>query len=143
MFSYGSGLAASMFMLNVNSSLQDMKEKLDLENRLKKRISATPEEFTTALTQREQQYNAANYTPTNPVEKLFPGTYYLTSVDHLERRSYARLPTGARAYHTLLRKDSNSLSKRTTRPFPSLTPRPSVLSTSSLSFAKMLRMIPK
>lgn len=46
MFSYGSGLASSMFLLRVTDDLDFMKRKLNIHNRLKYRIKVTPVEYT-------------------------------------------------------------------------------------------------
>ena len=45
LFSYGSGLASSMFSLKVHQSVQDMVEKLDLNNRLAARRVVKPEVY--------------------------------------------------------------------------------------------------
>lgn len=37
-------------------------------------------------------YFPAPYTPVGSVDQLFPGTWYLTAVDEMHRRSYKRLP---------------------------------------------------
>lgn len=43
MFSYGSGLAASMFSLKVSKPLVELQKKLNIEERLKQRIKISPE----------------------------------------------------------------------------------------------------
>jgi len=45
LFSYGSGLASSMFSLKVNGSVQDMVEKVDLHQRLEARNTVPPETY--------------------------------------------------------------------------------------------------
>jgi hydroxymethylglutaryl-CoA synthase len=37
---------------------------------------------------REKAHLQKNYTPTGKTDGLFPGTYYLTNVDDMFRRSY-------------------------------------------------------
>lgn len=46
MFSYGSGLAATMFSFGVKGSLADIRAKTDIQNRLKQRIEVDPVEYT-------------------------------------------------------------------------------------------------
>eukprot|EP00297_Palpitomonas_bilix_P024339 CAMPEP_0113909616 /NCGR_PEP_ID=MMETSP0780_2-20120614/26977_1 /TAXON_ID=652834 /ORGANISM="Palpitomonas bilix" /LENGTH=477 /DNA_ID=CAMNT_0000905497 /DNA_START=84 /DNA_END=1517 /DNA_ORIENTATION=+ /assembly_acc=CAM_ASM_000599 len=98
-FSYGSGLAASLFSIKVNSSdaevkVDDIRRISDIKNRLAAREKLTPEEFTDVLTAREMHYASSNREPQGNFNKLWPGTYYVKSVDDMERRHYAR------HYHT-------------------------------------------
>lgn len=44
-FSYGSGLASSLFSLKVVGSVQQLRERLDVHHRLQSRISLSPEEY--------------------------------------------------------------------------------------------------
>ena len=70
----------------------------NVQKRLDERVEVTPEDFTETLNRREKTYTNYDYTPTAPLTLLRPGTYYLTGVDALERRSYAR------RYHTMIRR---------------------------------------
>ncbi|KAI5203433.1 hydroxymethylglutaryl-CoA synthase [Aureobasidium subglaciale] len=88
MFSYGSGLASSMFSLRVVGDTQNMREALDLEPRLASRIRCTPTEFENALALREDAYGNSDRTPIGDRKALVPGTWYLKNVDQLYRRSY-------------------------------------------------------
>jgi hydroxymethylglutaryl-CoA synthase len=93
MFSYGSGLASSLFSLTVVGDTSEIAEKADLKNRLDQRVFKTPEEFTETLLKREHRYNQKGYSPSgNPEDDLFPGTYYLQENDEFGRRKYARTP---------------------------------------------------
>ena len=93
MFSYGSGLASTLFSLKVVGDTSMIAEKADLKNRLDQRVFKTPEEFTETLLKREHRYNQKGYSPSgNPEEDLFPGTYYLQENDEHGRRKYARTP---------------------------------------------------
>mmetsp|Transcript_1533 Transcript_1533/g.2336 ORF Transcript_1533/g.2336 Transcript_1533/m.2336 type:complete len:509 (-) Transcript_1533:1649-3175(-) len=92
-FSYGSGSAASMFSLRFNRGVDKMRTAINLQNRLSQRTKLTPEEYTQRLSEREQKYKSGvptqiihNEKPTN----MFPGTYYVKSIDPLGRRQYAR-----------------------------------------------------
>ncbi|XP_010641845.1 hydroxymethylglutaryl-CoA synthase, mitochondrial [Fukomys damarensis] len=98
-FSYGSGLAASLFSFRVSqdASPDSPLEKLvssasDLPERLASRKRMSPEEFTEVMNQREQFYHKANFSPPGDTNNLFPGTWYLERVDEMHRRKYARCP---------------------------------------------------
>ncbi|XP_053448242.1 hydroxymethylglutaryl-CoA synthase, mitochondrial [Nycticebus coucang] len=96
-FSYGSGLAASLFSFRVSqdASPGSPLEKLvsstsDLPKRLDSRKRMSPEEFTEVMNQREHFYHEVNFSPPGDINSLFPGTWYLERVDELHRRKYAR-----------------------------------------------------
>ena len=107
-FSYGSGSAASMFSASLTSDVQAIKKLLlsieDVRARLTDRIKVTPEEFTAHLEHRKRTFSLPNRFPTGqPTEAdsnevravtletyLYPGTYYLTSVDGMFRRKYSK-----------------------------------------------------
>lgn len=93
MFSYGSGLASTLFSFQVVGDTSEIAEKADLKNRLTQRVFKTPEEFSDTLLKREERYNQKGYTPSGkPEEDLFPGTFYLQENDEHGRRKYARTP---------------------------------------------------
>lgn len=56
MFSYGSGLMASMFTLHVRGDITHMKSILNLKDRLAARIEIDPTEFDTILASKERNY---------------------------------------------------------------------------------------
>lgn len=108
-FSYGSGSAASMFSVRTASDIQGLKKLLsgieDVRSKLNERIKVSPEEFTAHLEHRKKTFSLPNRSPTGqPLEAdsassvgkvtveeyLYPGTYYLTSVDGMFRRKYSR-----------------------------------------------------
>jgi len=92
MFSYGSGLAASMFSLRFEGSVEEQRQKCDLVRRLDARIEATPEEFTETLKRREQ----SNSLDLSAIENtIAPGTFYLNGIDKLQRREYSKRPAVA------------------------------------------------
>ncbi|XP_037682173.1 hydroxymethylglutaryl-CoA synthase, mitochondrial [Choloepus didactylus] len=98
-FSYGSGLAASLFSLRVSqdASPGSPLEKLvssvsDLPNRLASRKRMSAEEFTEVMNQRERFCHKVDFSPPGDINNLFPGTWYLERVDELHRRKYARRP---------------------------------------------------
>lgn len=64
-FSYGSGLAASLFSIKVDSSeadvkVADIRSVSDIKNRLNNRVKLTPDEFTDVLSAREMHYTSSN-----------------------------------------------------------------------------------
>ncbi|EFA74817.1 hydroxymethylglutaryl-CoA synthase [Heterostelium album PN500] len=102
-FSYGSGLSASAFSFKVNQSIEEMVKKVDLKKRLDQRQRVTPEEFTNKLSLREQRHNLKNYSPSDSVSTLFPGSFYLKHVDDAGRRCYERTYVTMRHLSTGLR----------------------------------------
>ncbi|XP_035393290.1 hydroxymethylglutaryl-CoA synthase, mitochondrial [Cygnus atratus] len=98
-FSYGSGLAASMFSLRVSqdatpgSPLDKLLSSLaDLPTRLDTRKRVAPQDFAEIMKRREETHHLANHTPHGSHTDLFPGTWYLERVDDKYRRQYARKP---------------------------------------------------
>lgn len=99
LFSYGSGLASSMYSISITkdaakgSSLDKLVSNLSyVKPLLENRISTTPEKFTEIMEIREKNCHKAPYIPVGPIESLHPGTYYLDSVDEMHRRTYKRVP---------------------------------------------------
>lgn len=88
-FSYGSGLASSMFSLRVKGSTEQMQQKLDLHSRLASRRVVPPEVYDEMCNLREKAHLKKNYKPEGKVETLFPGTYYLTDINDMFQRTYA------------------------------------------------------
>ncbi|XP_021356763.1 hydroxymethylglutaryl-CoA synthase 1-like isoform X1 [Mizuhopecten yessoensis] len=99
LFSYGSGLASSMFSLRITddtslgSGLQTLYSCLfDVKSRLESRQKIPPQDFDRIMKLREDTHNKAPYVPVGPTDTLFPGTWYLTGIDSMHRRSYATVP---------------------------------------------------
>ncbi|GBG24740.1 Hydroxymethylglutaryl-CoA synthase [Hondaea fermentalgiana] len=93
MFSYGSGLAATMFSAKIEGSLEEQRTTCNLLARLDDRVKATPEQFTEALEMREQFYTATDFEfPSVNDTKLapHPGSFSLAGVDSMGRRAYTR-----------------------------------------------------
>ncbi|PWA00751.1 hypothetical protein BB558_003180 [Smittium angustum] len=88
LFSYGSGCAASLYSFKVTGDLSDIAKNLDLINRLNDRICVSPPDFENIMSLRQKTHNAVSYSPTGPIEELYPGTFYLESVDSMWRRKY-------------------------------------------------------
>lgn len=92
MFSYGSGCAASMYTIVGRGNYEDLRVNSSdsLEQRLLDRIKKTPIEFEECLKNREDHYLINDYSPSDRIDILYPGTYYLEKVDKNWRRFYAR-----------------------------------------------------
>jgi hydroxymethylglutaryl-CoA synthase len=90
LFSYGSGMSASMFSLVVRGSVEFIKQKQKITKRLSQRNFVDPAEFTKLLGLREKHLLASAFVPDGPLE-LFPGSFYLDRVDEKHRRYYKRL----------------------------------------------------
>ncbi|KAJ5749684.1 hypothetical protein N7533_006712 [Penicillium manginii] len=76
LFSYGSGLASSLFSAHIVGDVSHIVKNLDLKNRLDSR------------TLREHAHLQKNFKPSGKTETLQSGTYYLTEVDDMFRRKY-------------------------------------------------------
>lgn len=90
LFSYGSGLAATMFSVNFKGSPAKIAETADVKNRLSRRRQLTPEAFTAKLEDREKTVTAVDYEPKDDIKSLDKGTYFLKHIDEKERRVYGR-----------------------------------------------------
>lgn len=95
-FSYGSGCNSTVFELqgkattNPAFSLANIKEQLNLQQRLSQRTEASIEEYEKTIQGNLQSYNSYNYVSTSSIDQLAPGTFYLTHVDDKWRRNYAQ-----------------------------------------------------
>lgn len=63
MFSYGSGCAASMFVLRINQGYQKIQQLSDFKQRLASRVRVTPAEYEEWMTLREQSFGKCNLVP--------------------------------------------------------------------------------
>ncbi|KIW08430.1 hydroxymethylglutaryl-CoA synthase [Verruconis gallopava] len=88
-FSYGSGIASSIFSLKVRGSTKELAEKMNIHKRLESRRVVPPEVYDEMCNLREKAHLQKNYTPAGATDTLFPGTYYLTHIDDMFRRTYA------------------------------------------------------
>lgn len=98
LFSYGSGLAATMYSIRVatdcgpQSSLTSLMANIsDVPGRLASRKVVSPTDFEKIMKLREETHHKAPYTPEGITADLFPSTFYLTSVDSKHRRAYRRV----------------------------------------------------
>ncbi|KAF2124524.1 hydroxymethylglutaryl-CoA synthase [Dothidotthia symphoricarpi CBS 119687] len=89
MFSYGSGIASTLFTLQVVGDVSGIVEKIDLAGRLQERHVANPREYEEACTLREAAYGQKSYTPSGDLSTINEGAYYLEHIDEQFRRTYA------------------------------------------------------
>jgi hydroxymethylglutaryl-CoA synthase len=96
LFSYGSGLAATLFNVNAKDvagsqfSLKQIQSALDIKNRLEQRQKFSPADYEQILAANTARYLKSDYQSATPVDLLPQGAYYLNSVDALWRRVYKR-----------------------------------------------------
>ncbi|OJJ51524.1 hypothetical protein ASPZODRAFT_12345 [Penicilliopsis zonata CBS 506.65] len=88
LFSYGSGLASSMFSAKIVGDVSHMVKNLDIPARLAARTVLEPQAYDDMCLLREHAHLKKNYTPSGNTETLVAGTYYLTEVDDMFRRKY-------------------------------------------------------
>ncbi|KAI8291276.1 Hydroxymethylglutaryl-CoA synthase [Colletotrichum sp. SAR11_57] len=88
MFSYGSGIASTLFALKVTGDLTELVQKIDIMDRLSQRKISTPEEYEEACALRLKAYGAKSFEPTGSIVNMAPGTYYLKEIDESYRRTY-------------------------------------------------------
>lgn len=96
LFSYGSGLASSLYTITITEKLEDLNKVINglihIKSQLEQRLQVEPEEFTRLMEVREKNNHKAPYEPSGSIDVLFPGTYFLKSVDEMHRRVYERVP---------------------------------------------------
>ncbi|XP_054824208.1 hydroxymethylglutaryl-CoA synthase-like isoform X2 [Prosopis cineraria] len=94
LFSYGSGLTATMFSLRLHDgqhpfSLSNIAKVMNVDGKLKSRHEFIPEKFIETLKLMEHRYGAKGFVTSKDSSLLSPGTFYLTEVDSMYRRFYA------------------------------------------------------
>ncbi|KAJ7105470.1 hydroxymethylglutaryl-coenzyme A synthase N terminal-domain-containing protein [Mycena crocata] len=92
LYAFGSGCAGSFFTLKIKGDTSEIATKMDLLNRLAKMKVVPCQDFVDALELREKNHNAVSYTPEGSVDNIWPGAYYLDSVDEKYRRKYVKAP---------------------------------------------------
>lgn len=97
-FSYGSGLCSSMYSLTVTKDTQEgsglariVAALSYVKSQLEARQRVSPADYTRILALREQNYHVVPFAPESSIANMFPGTYYLTQMDKMYRRTYARV----------------------------------------------------
>lgn len=89
MFSYGSGCAASMFILRFNSGYKNIQRIAQFKERLAARVKVSPEDYDREMSKREAAYGKGDFVPEGSIDHIENGTYYLTNCDKSYIRSYA------------------------------------------------------
>jgi len=108
LFSYGSGLAASMFSVIVSENARNRfslekihqnlgKQKLQL---VENRVEIEPQLYDKYLYQRETWHKKAPRSTNLLPDSLFPGTWYFKSIDEKYRRSYERTELSSKAFNS-------------------------------------------
>jgi len=96
LFSYGSGLSSTFFSIRISCDVTALSSLLsvlsDVKPRLESRAKLAPAEFVSTLATREKAVHASPYTPVGQVDTMFPGTWYLDTIDDKHRRQYSRVP---------------------------------------------------
>ncbi|KCV73095.1 hydroxymethylglutaryl-CoA synthase [Fonticula alba] len=88
-FSYGSGLASSMFCLRVRGPAIPVGLE-DLAARLNARTAVSPQHFTDALSRREAAHGAASFSPVaSHQDTIAPSTFFLSHINDRHHRAYA------------------------------------------------------
>ncbi|KAK1306851.1 Hydroxymethylglutaryl-CoA synthase [Acorus calamus] len=95
MFSYGSGLASSIFSFKFQDgqhpfTLSNIASVLNISTKLESRHVISPEKFIETLKLMEHRYGAKGFVTSKDTSLLTPGTFYLTEVDNMYRRFYAK-----------------------------------------------------
>ena len=88
MFSYGSGLMASMFTLHVRGDVSEIKRIINIEERLSTRYEVEPVEFDSILASKEKNYGQFSGKLQIRKELLGDGVFYLAEIDDKGRRFY-------------------------------------------------------
>nr|AUW64606.1 3-hydroxy-3-methylglutaryl-CoA synthase [Ginkgo biloba] len=95
MFSYGSGLASTMFSLKIREgqhpfTLTNIADVMDVSSKLDSRHVLSPEDFMVNMKLMETLYGAKDFISCSDHNLLRSGTFYLTQVDSMYRRFYAQ-----------------------------------------------------
>ncbi|KAK2653736.1 hypothetical protein Ddye_013592 [Dipteronia dyeriana] len=95
MYSYGSGLTATLFSFKIQDgqhpfSVSNIVNVMDISQKLKLRHEFPPEKFVDTMKLMEHRYGAKDFMTSKDISLLLPGTYYLTEVDSMYRRFYAK-----------------------------------------------------
>ncbi|CAH1164653.1 unnamed protein product [Phaedon cochleariae] len=97
LYSYGSGLAASIFSMTFASKIDERFRNLisnlsHVKGMLQQRQKVDPKIFEDTLQIRHDTCHSAPFEPNSRVDDFFPGTYYLVKIDDKHRRFYERMP---------------------------------------------------
>jgi 3-hydroxy-3-methylglutaryl CoA synthase len=68
LFSYGSGLASSMFSLRITKSVREIVEKANIHERLSRRTEVNPKTFSLVMKEREKCFSSLGHGKGNLLE---------------------------------------------------------------------------
>jgi len=92
LFSYGSGLASSFFSLVIKDDGSNLDLILnsiaDVMPRMEARRKVDPKDFSAVMQHKEDTHHMAPFAPKGDVSQLSPGTWFLTAIDEMYRRTY-------------------------------------------------------
>jgi hydroxymethylglutaryl-CoA synthase len=88
-YSYGSGLASSLFSFVIQGDVSRIVEVCKLNEKLTARAVLSPTEYEACIELREQAHCNKSFEPQGSIDRLASGTYYLVKVDEHYRREYA------------------------------------------------------
>ena len=88
----------------MDQSVSRIRDVADVPRRLAARAAVDPDTYTRVLAAKEEALQRYDCHVKASSQGLFKGTYYLTGIDRMERRSYARtLHAWARVMQTVAR----------------------------------------
>ncbi|KAJ3429352.1 3-hydroxy-3-methylglutaryl coenzyme a synthase [Anaeramoeba flamelloides] len=91
MFSYGSGIASSMFLLKVKKCpTEAIKSCTRIQEMLDNREKISPQMYTKILDKREENLSKFNYNPQWNPQYMWDGAWYLKQIDEKGRRIYEK-----------------------------------------------------
>jgi hypothetical protein len=88
MFSYGSGVASTMFILHVKAQIPGLREMV--EEKLDNRMKIPPKVYSLSVRNREESLTRTHYRPTFEAKYARDNSYIFGGVDDLGRRIYQR-----------------------------------------------------
>jgi hypothetical protein len=88
MFSYGSGVASTMFVLHVKNSIPGLREMV--EEKLSDRMMIPPKVYSLSVRNREESITKTQYRPTFEAKNARNNSYIFGGVDSYGRRIYQR-----------------------------------------------------
>lgn len=77
-------------LANSKFSLQSIQAALNLSHRLSQREELSPSDLDVALKTREQSHGVIPFKPSYNIERAFPGTFYIESINLKQERKYVR-----------------------------------------------------
>ena len=85
MFSYGSGLASTIFCLKIVGPTDNISNQLQLQHRLQERVKCNPYDYYLIKKNNELNYNKFNLLLSNDFKSLFDNDYFLSRIDNGKR----------------------------------------------------------